>query len=199
MRIRNYRDSEFGISYNRTCCYRYTILTTAITAYLKNPLLCTAMDPSSSVGLPELGAAARAALDVWKVYEGAPPNHSVLSGDIASLHIVLKELQWQAERNSLGPNLQQELASLVRQSQLVLKDLEALVEENTTSYNAAQSDQEGWSEEDILEVKARLVSLTNLMIGFNSNITRYVRFHSTYLEDSLYKGRDSSPNPGNRN
>jgi len=132
------------------------------------------MDSSSSIGLSELGVAAQAALDVWKIYKGAPPNHMALSGDIASLHIVLKELQWQAERNSLEPNLQQELTGLVRQSQLVLKDLEALVEENTTSYNATQSDSEGWSEEDILEVKARLVSLTNLMIGFNSNITRYV-------------------------
>lgn len=114
---------------------------------------------------------AGAVLDVWKVYKGAPPNLEVLSGDIASLHIVLKELQWQTQENPLKPSLQQELASFVRQSQLILKDLEALVEENTTCYNAAQSDREEWSEEDILEVKARLVSLNNLMIGFNSKIT----------------------------
>ena len=132
------------------------------------------MSSNSETGLSELGAAARVALDVWKVYKEAPPNLKALSGDIASLHIVLQELQWQAQGNVLGPNLQQELTSLVRQCQLVLKDLEALVEEGTTSYNAAQSGREEWSKEDILEVKARLVSLTNLIIGFNSNITRYV-------------------------
>lgn len=141
------------------------------------------MDSNSVVGLSELGAAARVALDVWKVYKGAPPNHKALSGDIASLHIVLKELQWQAQENPLGPNLQKELTSLVRQSQLVLKDLEALVEENTTSTNASQSNQDEWSKEDILEVKARLVSLTNLMIRFNSNITN----------NSVHAGNTTAP------
>lgn len=134
------------------------------------------MDSSSATGFPELGVVARAALDVWKVYTEAPPNLNALSGDIASLHIVLKELQWQTQGNVLGPNsdLQQELISLMRQCQLVVKDLEALVADDTVSYNTANSGPEEWSKEDILRVKARLVSITNLLIGFNSNITRYV-------------------------
>lgn len=137
------------------------------------------LPPISAVTTSTAAAAvSKLALKVWKDYKRLPSTiiHQDLCGEIASLHIVLKEVECQVARETaLAKALRKdsELAGLLDGCRGVLDDLKASVPVGGGVVASGQAEGEDM-DVDMTVIRARVVSMTTSLIEFNAGIMGYV-------------------------
>jgi hypothetical protein len=104
----------------------------------------------------------------WKVYKSckeAPESFGHIAIDVASLHAVLKEVEETVFAQPLSPARQERLKTVGDGCYLVLKDLDRLVQKYESLGTQAKRtwDRMRWGNEDVSELRARLMSSTLLL------------------------------------
>ena len=114
----------------------------------------------------------------WQVYKSckdSSDDFKSISGDVASMHIVLKETADYLSEQPLEPERRKQLDVLGKGCRDVLKDLEVLLKKYDSLGTQSQRtwDRVGWAFEDISSLRERLVCSTAMLTAFNTAITRY--------------------------
>ena len=116
----------------------------------------------------------------WKVFKSckdASQEFKNLSGEVVSLHVVLKETEdLVAESGSLNQDQASHLKHLAASCSKVLEDLEQLLTKYKSLGSKSQRtwDRLKWGNEGLTDVRARLTSNTSMLSAYNSVMMKYV-------------------------
>ncbi|KAI5919667.1 hypothetical protein F4810DRAFT_703441 [Camillea tinctor] len=142
---------------------------------------------SFGVGFGDLVLASRLAWTVYKACKDSGDNFKRLSGEVSSLHVVLKETEdYLGEFTSLDASRIYRLKILTDSCYETLKDLEKML--NSYDHLGTQI-QRTWDRfrfglEDLAEIRSRLVSNATLLTAFNSTL---INSSTTRIEKRLNK------------
>jgi hypothetical protein len=111
----------------------------------------------------------------WKVYKScrdAPESFSNISGEVLSLHAVVKEVEETISDEPLSPSRQRSLATISLGCEGVLRDLQALVlkYQSLGSQSKRTWDRMKWGLNDVAELRARLTSNTVFLTAFMRHV-----------------------------
>ncbi len=114
----------------------------------------------------------------WKVYtscKGSSTDFRNVSNEVKSLHIVLQRTQEQLERSTLESAQEAELNSVGGECSNVLNDLERVLRRyhNLGTADQRVRDRVRWVLGDISGIRQRLVANTQILVAFNSTLTKY--------------------------
>ena len=112
----------------------------------------------------------------WRVYRlcrESSDDFKDLSAEVASLHIVLKEIEEHLSERNLSAEQKTQLSELGKNCHDVLENLTALLDKYESLGTQAQRawDRMRWGLEDIIAVRSRLVNNTALLTAFNTALT----------------------------
>ena len=118
-------------------------------------------------------AVSKLAWDVYTAYKDAPEDFRNISDEIKSLHIIVDRNKDRFQDKTLNSNEQVQLREILQGCTNVLGDLDIL-HTKYMSLGSAQSsssssqaiDRIKWSQENIAELRARLMSNTTLLNAF---------------------------------
>lgn len=143
------------------------------------------IDPLSAIG-PVLSAA-RLAWTVYKACKAAPDSFNNISGEVLSLHAVLKEVEETLTGQKLSSARQARLGTITSGCGSLLEDIEAVVKkyESLGTQSKRTWDRLNWDSEQISQLRARLTSNTVLLSAFlryevDSNQALYVHVTDAY-------------------
>ena len=119
-------------------------------------------------GVGDFVAVGTIAWNVYKSCRAAPGSFSNISNEVLSLHAVLKEADETIFRSPLSPESQARLKTIGDGCQCVLGDLQALVDkyESLGTQTKRTWDRMKWGQEDINEIRTRLISNATMLTGF---------------------------------
>ena len=119
-------------------------------------------------GVGDFVAVGTIAWNVYKSCRAAPGSFSNISNEVLSLHAVLKEADETIFRSPLSPESQARLKIIGDGCQCVLGDLQALVDEYESLGTQSKRtwDRMKWGQEDINEIRTRLISNATMLTGF---------------------------------
>ena len=136
---------------------------------------------SFGFGVGDFLTVSKLALQVYSAYKGAPADLRNISDEIKSLHNVVNIAQSQFGGSNPNPEDEKKLKEVLQGCHNVLKDLDQLlVKYRAMASNTSQNglavrrtvDRVKWGQENMIELRARLISNTTLL---NTFISRYVR------------------------
>ena len=115
----------------------------------------------------------------WKVFKSckdSSENFKNLSGEVVSLHVVLKETEDLIVENGLSQNQAAQLKHVADGCQKVLGDLEEMLTKYRSLGTKSQRtwDRMKWGNEGIADLRARLTSNTSMLSACNSVMMKYV-------------------------
>ena len=115
----------------------------------------------------------------WKLYlscKESSDDFKNISGQVASLHIVLKETSEHLSEYNLAPDREAQLIGLGKQCYDVLKDIESLLDRYESLGAASQRtwDRMRWGFEDTSALRDRLMLNTTILATFNTTLTKWV-------------------------
>jgi len=128
---------------------------------------------SFGIGVSDLITIGTLAWNLYKSCKESSDEFRRISGEVASLHVVLKETEeYLAETRDLSPSRDARLAVLIDGVKDVLKDLEKLLAGYDSLGTQAQRtwDRMRWGLQDLADVRSRIVSNTTLLTAFNSSL-----------------------------
>lgn len=104
----------------------------------------------------------------YKTGKGSVESFDNISGEVRSLHAVLKECQDTLLGPPPQPDSEESLQVILEGCTKVLNDLQALVDkyESLRSKSKVTLDRMKWCQEDIAEIRARLTSNVTLLTAF---------------------------------
>ena len=119
----------------------------------------------------------------WSVYrscKGAPESFGDISSEVLSLHAVLKEAEEDIFARPLSSTKQERLKVVGDGCYRVLKDLDNLVQkyQSLGTQSKRAWDRMRWGAEDIVQLRARLMSNTGLL-------TAWIRYGHKFLVNVL--------------
>jgi hypothetical protein len=105
------------------------------------------------------------AWNVYKSCKAAPESFANISGEVLSLHAVVKEAEETVFAQPLSPEKQDRLKVVGDGCQHVLEDLQSLVDkyQRLGTQSRRTWDRMRWYAEDIVELRSRLTSNTILL------------------------------------
>ena len=113
------------------------------------------------------------ALRVYRAYRDAPEQFAAISTEVGSLHLILKEVEctW---KEQLPTEKEREFEQIVNGCKSVLGDLEKLLRKYKTIGKKTRWtwDRLKWHQDDIVELRLRVISHVGLLQSFNSSLTR---------------------------
>ncbi|RPB21250.1 hypothetical protein L211DRAFT_790752 [Terfezia boudieri ATCC MYA-4762] len=129
---------------------------------------------SFGFGIGDILAVSRLALDVYSAYKDAPEDFRNISHEIKSLHIIVDRHKDNFRDKTLNMDEERQLREILQGCTNVLEDLDKLrikyMSLGSAQGSSAQAiDRIKWSQENIVELRARLTSHTTLL---NTFITR---------------------------
>lgn len=115
----------------------------------------------------------------WRTYKSckdSSDNFNSISSEVASLHIVLKEVEESLSGQTLSGSQETQLRTLGNGCNDVLNDLNMLVEKyNSFGTNSQRTwDRVKWGREDIQSIRERLISNITMLNTFNAILTKCV-------------------------
>jgi hypothetical protein len=114
----------------------------------------------------------------WNLYKNCKDSSNEfkrISGEVASLHVVLKETEeYVEETKGLSPSRDARLVILLDGCKDVLAELERLLNGYESLGTQAQRtwDRMRWGLEDLADVRNRIISNTTLLAAFNSSLAK---------------------------
>lgn len=113
----------------------------------------------------------------WKVYTSckeSSQSYKDLSGEVCSLHIVLREVEEYVSRYPLEGDGERRLLEVGKGCHDVLKDLEGVLEryESLGTHSQRTWDRMRWGLEDVSRIRERLISNTALLTALNTTLSR---------------------------
>ena len=113
----------------------------------------------------------------WQVYKSckeSSDDFKSIAGDVAGLHIVLKEVEEQLEEHPFDEQRCSQLATLVEPCHTVLTQLESLIEryDGLGSKSQRTWDRLKWGLEDVSRLKERLLTSTAILAAFNTSLVK---------------------------
>lgn len=116
--------------------------------------------------------------------QGPSDDFRNMSSEVASLHLILKELEENLSDEGLDSQHRLQLGILGNSCNDVLKDLESLLRRNQNLGTKTQRrwDKMKWGFEGMQSIRGRLTSNVSLLTAFNTTLQRYVTaaLHSLY-------------------
>ena len=114
----------------------------------------------------------------WKVFKSckdASEDFKNLSGEVVSLHVVLKETEDLVSEHEMNRDQATQLKHLAAGCQKVLEDLEQLLTKYQSLGSKSQRtwDRLKWGKEGIADVRARLTSTTSMLSTYSSVMMKY--------------------------
>ncbi|TAQ90828.1 hypothetical protein B7494_g874 [Chlorociboria aeruginascens] len=128
---------------------------------------------SFGIGCGDLIAISTLAWSLYKNCRESSEEFRRISGEVASLHVVLKETEeYLAESRGLSPSRDARLAILIDGCKDILADLTRLVNAYESLGTQAQRtwDRMRWGLEDLADVRSRIISNTTMLTAFNSSL-----------------------------
>jgi len=121
--------------------------------------------------------------NTYTSYANAPKQFRDLSQEISSLHVVHKQVEAQLLTVTLSANHTLDLKVLHDGLQTLMKDLSDLLEKykSLTKNYTISFDRLRWGQEDIAELRQRILIHVCLLSAFNTNLLWYVRFFLRFL------------------
>lgn len=114
------------------------------------------------------------ALRVYREYREAPAQFTAISTELASLHLVLKDVDSTVRERDLSPEKEADLIQICNGCRSVLADLDALLQKyrNVGRKTRWSWDRLKWHQSDITEMRSRVISNTGMLNAFNLSLTR---------------------------
>ena len=114
----------------------------------------------------------------WKVFKSckdASEDFKNLSGEVVSLHVVLKETEDLVTENEINRDQTTQLRQIAAGCQKVLEDVEQLLTKYQSLGSKSQRtwDRLKWGKESIADLRARLTSTTSILSAYNSVMVKY--------------------------
>ena len=118
----------------------------------------------------------------WKVFKACKESSADfkrLSGEVASLHLVLKEAEEVVAENDSDPNIRPEQGTQLKEIAVgcrgTLEEVEALLKKYQRLGSKSQRtwDRLKWGSEPVAGLRARLISNTSLLSAYNSTLVKY--------------------------
>jgi len=132
---------------------------------------------SFGFGVGDFLTVSKLAWTVYKSCKDSVGDFQNISGEVSSLHIVLKETEdLTAEcRHNMDTEREAHLLQIGNGCHDVLKELESLLTKYDSLGTQTQRtwDRMRWGVEDIASIRLRLISNTGMLTAFNASITRY--------------------------
>jgi hypothetical protein len=115
----------------------------------------------------------------WKLYiscKESSDDFKNISGEVGSLHLVLKEITEHLSEYNLAPDREAQLIGLGKQCYDVLKDVENLLNRYDSLGTASQRtwDRMRWGLKDTSALRDRLILHTTILATFNTTLTKWV-------------------------
>ena len=115
----------------------------------------------------------------WKVFKSckdASDDFKNVSGEVVSMHVVLKETEELVAESDLDKDRTSQLQHLVDGCQNVLEELEQLLGRYRSLGTKSQRtwDRLKWGHENIANIRSRLVSNTTMLSAYNTAIVKYI-------------------------
>ena len=113
---------------------------------------------------------------VWRECRDAPEDFRAVSTEVASLQLVLKELQDAVPNRELSAAKQRDLRQLVEACTEVLQELEELLMKYKSLGTQSKRtwDRLRWSNDQVESIRLRVISNSSLLTSFNVGLLGYV-------------------------
>ena len=130
---------------------------------------------SFGFGVGDIVTVSTLAWKVFKCCKDASEDFKNLSGEVVSLHVVLKETEDLVTENEMNRDQTSQLKHLAAGCQKVLEDLEKLLNKYQSLGSKSQRtwDRLKWGKEGVADVRARLTSNTSMLSAYNSVLVKY--------------------------
>jgi hypothetical protein len=114
------------------------------------------------------------ALRVYREYRDAPAQFAAISTEVGSLHLMLKDVDITIKERSLSSEKEADLIQIINGCKGVLTDLDGLLKKysNVGKKTRWSWDRFRWHQNDIVEMRARVLSHTGILNSFNLSLTR---------------------------
>ena len=112
---------------------------------------------------------------VWRECRDAPEDFRAVSTEVASLQLILKEVQDVVYEQELSLSKQQDLEKLVEACAEVLRELEKLLMKYKSLGTQSKRtwDRLRWSKDDVESMRLRVISSSSLLTSFNLGLLGY--------------------------
>lgn len=116
---------------------------------------------------------------VWRDCRDAPEDFRVVSTEVASLQLVLKEVQDAVHDREMSLAKQQDLKQLVAACAEVLQELEQLLTKYKSlgTHSKRTWDRLRWSKDHVESIRLRVISNSSLLTSFNVGLLGYVSWN----------------------
>lgn len=113
---------------------------------------------------------------VWRECRDAPDEFRAVSTEVASLQLVLKEVQESVNDHEPSPSKMNDLKQLIEGCNDVLKELQSLLQKYKSLGTQSRRtwDRLRWGEEHVESIRQRVISNIGLLTSFNVSIIRCV-------------------------
>jgi hypothetical protein len=120
---------------------------------------------------------AELALRIYREYRDAPAQFAAISNEVASLHLVLKDVDSTISKRELSPLSPEKAADLNQIStgcRSVLTELDDLLQKYKSVGKRTRWswDRLKWHQSDIVELRSRIISHTGMLNAFNISLNR---------------------------
>jgi hypothetical protein len=121
---------------------------------------------------------------VWQDCRDAPKDYLVVSNEVASLQLVLSQVQETIDGKELTAEKKDNLGIIVKGCSATLQELQALLKKRKSLGTQSRRtwDRLSWGKEQVDDIRQQVISNTDLLTSFNVGLVGYVSYRVPFAD-----------------